>query len=317
MKNKIILALFFTTILTINAFAQKENISLPVSWKMGDTWTYQLKQKNLGGILGADHNSNSTKSFQIKVTKIKPKPYPGFLIEWQYLSYVTPETDTLEDDCPIMLKKFLLKTPIVIQLGDKGQYQDWIEKAEMKNKFLAFFAKEIKAGGAPYCLDMANSGIEQAGRFSEYFDALTPEIKSFFAAFALLPCDTKEEKIDTVEVFEDYNQKVINLPKTISIKPDVTNEQIKVSFDMRVSEPEYKKHFSENMKLAWEKAGYSKPDSNMIKTLNDFQPKNSHKLDAIFDKRTGALLSFDFVEEQWVMLKGGESIFYSYKKEDK
>jgi hypothetical protein len=318
MKAKIIFLFLFTTIVSINSFAQKVKLPLPISWKVGDTWTYQLKQRNLGGILGADHDARGLKSFQIKVTKIQPKPYPGYLIEWKYLTYITPETDTLEDDCAIMLKKYLLQNPLLIQLGEKGEYQDWIGKAEVKKKFVTFYENQLKAGGAPYCVDMVTTRIAQAGRFSEYFDALTPEIKSFFTAFSLLPCDTNEEKIDTVEVFKDYNQKIIKVPKTISIKPEVTNEQIKVSFDMRVSEPEYKKYFSETMQSAWEKEGYSKSDSMMMgmyKRLESFQPKNSHKLDAVFDKKTGVLLSFDHIEEQWLMMKGGESTYYYYRKE--
>jgi hypothetical protein len=316
MKNRIAFSLLFTIILTINSFAQKTKLLLPISWNVGDISTYQLKQRYLGGALGENYERTCSKSFQIKVIQINPKPKSGYLIEWKYLSYITPETDTLvESDCPIIIKKYLLQNPLVIQINEKGEYQNLIKKEEIKNKILAFVTKESAKLGDKYCIDATKNKIKLY-TFDEYFDSLIPEIKTFFTAYSLFPCSINEEKIDTVEVVEDANQKVIKLPKTICSKPEVSHDQIKVTFDMKLSEPELKSYFSESMKLAWEQMGFKSTDSTMIdsyRKLEDFQPKNSVKMEAIFDKK-GRLLSFDDFKDEKMQLKGGTSFYNYYRR---
>lgn len=304
-----------TLLISFAGFSQKTN--LPIFWKVGDTWKYQIDQKNIGGITGSEKQTN--KVAQIKVLKIKPKPYPGFLLEWKYLGYVSFETDTLEDKCAIMFKNFLLQTPIQVQIDEKGAYQDWVNKEEVKKKFIDFYTKEGKKTGNTDCLKYANSGIQMAGRFSPYLDALIPELATFFTAFSLFPLD-KNQKIDTVEVFNDYifdNQKIITLPKSIYFNSKISERQIAVNYGAIVSEPEYKKYFSESTRLAWDKHGLKKDDNvrvDLEKTLDEFQPKNSDIMEAVFDGKTGAIISFDYKKEEWMMLKGGQSYYFKYTK---
>ena len=49
--------------------------------------------------------------------------------------------------------------------------------------------------------------------------------------------------------------------------------------------------------------------------LAAFQPKNRQKLEATFNKTDGSLSSFEFVVDEWLMMKGGETQKYFFKKQ--
>lgn len=300
---------------SFNSFTQ--TISTPSPWKINSVTKYELQQQNIGGIYGEDHFEQSQKTFQIKVVKEFPKPKAGFLVEWKYLSYITAATDTLEESCPIIDKKFLLQTPIFIRIDEKGSYQGLADKLDLQKKYMAFYAKSIKEGSAPFCMDMLKSNMARGNSFSDIFDAIVPEIQRFFTAFSLLPCDEKGQSIDTTEKLRSAGGVVAEVPKTFRLKPETIGNNVKISFEMKVSEKEYKKLYETNTRKAWDDEGFSTTDSSRIRLeekLASFQPKNRQKLEATFNKTDGSLSSFEFIVDEWLMMKGGETQKYFFKK---
>lgn len=315
MKKQSILLLVIFTVLSGYAFAQ--TIEAPVKWKLGDTWKYKLDQRDLGGITGGD--VYTTKGFQLKVLAVNPEGKPGYTVEWKYTSYTTFYTDTLEEECAVTFKKFLLQTPIQLKLNAKGKYVSWLNKADIKKKFTTFYAQEAKKNGSQMCIESANSMMALGGTFADYFEAHVPEIQVFFKAFGLLPAEADYKK-DTTEVFQDYildATKTITLPKSIEMKASaIAGDAVQVSLISRVSEPDYKKYFSQSTKAGWDKMNMT-PDvrKSFDEQLEAFQPKSSESFKAVFDKKNGAVRKFDYVTEMWGMLKGGESNFYVFEQQ--
>lgn len=313
MKNVIKFSVFCAFLL-ISAINYAQKIEVPIQWKVGDNWTYDLKQRNLGGITGGDKWKR--KSFQIKVLGAKA----GYEVEWKYLSYSTFETDTLEDECATMLKQFLLQIPLKLKLNEKGEFTNWIGGDALKKQMLAFYTSQSSKSRSTHCLDNLKSFLSMADKFDDVIDALVPEIEHFFLAFSLLPSETNFKK-DTVEVFTDYIfdfTKTIRLPKIITQKASNTfGNALEVSFLSQISEPEYKKYFDESTRASWDKLGLEKGDG-MRKGLEEqlavFQPKKSDAMEAVFDKTNGAIIKFDYLTEEWGMLKGGESIYYYFTR---
>jgi hypothetical protein len=141
---------------------------------------------------------------------------------------------------------------------------------------MAFYAKSIKEGSAPFCMDMLKSNMARGNSFSDIFDAIVPEIQRFFTAFSLLPCDEKGQSIDTTEKLRSAGGVVAEVPKTFRLKPETIGNNVKISFEMKVSEKEYKKLYETNTRKAWDDEGFSTTDSSRIRLeekLASFQPK--------------------------------------------
>lgn len=313
MKNVIRFSVFCAFLL-ISAIGYAQKIELPIQWKVGDVWTYDLKQRNLGGFTGGDKWKR--KSFQIKILEAKP----GYEVEWKYLSYSTFESDTLEDECAMMLKQFLLHIPLKLKLNEKGEFANLIGGDALKKQMLAFYISQSSKSRSTHCIDNLKSFFSLADNFEDVIEVLVPEIKHFFLGFSLLPSETNYKK-DTVEVFTDYIfdfKKTIRLPKAISQTARNTfGNSLEVSFLSQISEPEYKKYFDESTRASWDKLGLEKGDGickGLEEQLEVFQPKKSDAMEAVFDKTNGSILKFDYLTEEWGMLKGGESIYYYFNK---
>lgn len=300
--------------LLISAISYAQKIEVPIQWKVGDIWTYDLKQRNLGGIAGGDKWKR--KSFQITVLEARS----GYEVEWKYLSYSTFESDTLEDECDMMFKQFLLQTPIKLKLNEKGELTNWISGDEIKKQLLAYYTSQSKKIRSTYCLNNLNTFLSSASKFEDILEYELPEIKHFFLGFSLLPSEANYKK-DTVEVFTDYIldfKKTIRLPRIISQKARNTfGNSLEVSFISQISEPDYKKYFDESTRASWDKLGLEKGDGmrkELEEQLEVFQPKKSNAMEAVFDKTNGSILKFDYLTEEWGMLKGGESIYYYFSQ---
>jgi hypothetical protein len=303
-------------ILAFSAYAQK--IEVPVQWKVGDIWTYDLKQKySAGNNLG---DKNTRMSFQLKVLAVNPQGKPGYELEWKYLSYNTFETDTLEDECELIYKRFILQTPLKLRVDASVKYLGWSDVAGIQKKFMDFYAKETKKTGNTTCFDNTKSTIELVGGFNEYFEARAPEIQHFFLGFAMLPAETNYKK-DTLEVFKDFLadfNKTIRLPKKISQTASTTfANTVEVNYQSTVSAADYKQYFAESSRIAWDKLGIEK-GGEMRKSLEEqlaaFEPKIGDTLRGVFDKRNGSIIKFEYIKEAQANLKGGESTYYYYTK---
>lgn len=297
--------------LLISAISYAQKIEVPIQWKVGDVWTYDLKQRNLGGIAGGDKWKR--KSFQITVLGARS----GYEVEWKYLSYSTFESDTLEDECEMMFKQFLLQTPIKVKLNPKGEFVDWLGSEGIKKQMLSYYTIQSKKIRSTHCL---NNFFNLADDFKDILAVEMPEIKHFFLGFSLLPSEANYKK-DTVEVFTDYIldfKKTIRLPRIISQKARNTfGNSLEVSFISQVSEPDYKKYFDESTRASWDKLGLEKGDGmrkELEEQLEVFQPKKSNTMEAVFDSTNGSILKFDYMTDEWGMLKGGESIYYYFSK---
>ncbi|NBA88959.1 hypothetical protein GVN16_24500 [Emticicia sp. CRIBPO] len=258
---------------------------------------------------------NSNKKFQLKVLKVNSKAQPGYLLEWTYLDYRTLETDTLEDECAVVFKNFLLKSSLMIELDKDGKNPQWKNLKSLKDKMLLFYSKS----GNELCMSNLKSSINSTEDLGDFLDILLPEVKVFMKAYEIFPTESVVRK-DTVEEFNDYifdESKLIQLHKTINLTSLSGKDEIDVNFSSKVSESEFKKYFAENTRLAWDKMGISANDSTRIKmekTLDDFQPKLSESLHIKVNKTNASVLMFYFIREEWAMLKGGETISYSFKK---
>lgn len=309
--NKIKLTVIFIAFTFNHAIAQK--INLPITWKVGEIWKYKLDQKNLGGMFEIEKNSN--KKFQLKVLKVNSTAQPGYLLEWTYLDYRTLETDTLEDDCAILFKNFLLKNSLLIELDKDAKNPKWKNLKSLKDKMMLFYSKS----GNELCLNSLSSSVKSIEDLGEFLDIALPEVKIFTKAYEVFPTESTIKQ-DTVEEFDDYildGSKLVKLGKTINLTSSLTKDEINVNFSSKVSESEFKKYFAENTRLAWDKMGIASSDSTRIKlekTLDDFQPKLSESLHLRVNRVNASVLSFDFIREEWAMLKGGETISYSFQK---
>ncbi|RYU93198.1 hypothetical protein [Emticicia agri] len=315
-KTLLIFASIISLLISFAGYAQK--IEIPIRWKTGDTWTYDLKKRNLGGMMGGDKYARM--SFQVKVVTVNPESKPGYVVEWKYLSYNTFETDTLEDECATVFKQFLLKTPLLLSLNEKGVLQNRIGKADLKKKMLAFYAEQSKKLRSTVCLDNLKSMLELAGDEEDYIEVFTPEIQNFFPAFSLLPAETSYRK-DTVEVLTNVLEagKTSKVPKIISGKAASTfANTVEVDRLAKISEAEYKKVFVESSRAMWDKLGLEKGDGmrkSLEEQMEEFQPKKAHTLHAVFDKSNGSVVQFDTILEEWLTMKGGESIFYYFSRQ--
>lgn len=302
-------------IFALSAYAQK--IEVPIQWKTGDTWVYDLNQKNLSTESG---EKNVRLSFQLKVLALKPGGKPGYELEWRYLSYHSFETDTLEDECELIYKKFILQTPLKLRVDENAKYMGWSDMAIIEKKFLDFYGIETKKKGNTACMDNTKSTIVLVGGFKEYLDARAPEIQHFFLGFAMLPAEVNYKK-DTVEKFMDFLgdfNKTISMPKTVSQTAGYTfANNVEVNYVSNVSAAAYKKYLTENSRIAWDKMGIEK-GSEMRKGLEEqleaFEPKIGDTLRGVFDKRNGLIIKFDYINEAQANLKGGETTHYYYAK---
>jgi hypothetical protein len=302
-------------IFALSAYAQK--IEVPIQWKTGDTWVYDLNQKNLSTESG---EKNVRLSFQLKISALKPGGKPGYELEWRYLSYHSFETDTLEDECELIYKKFILQTPLKLRVDENAKYMGWSDMAIIEKTFLDFYGIETKKKGNTACMDNTKSTIALVGGFKEYLDARAPEIQHFFLGFAMLPAEINVNK-DTVEVFKDFLadfNKTIRLPKKITQTASITfANTVEVNYHSTVSAPDYKKYFTESSRIAWDKLGVEK-GGEMRKGLEEqlaaFEPKIGDTLLGVFDKRNGSIIKFEYIKDAQADLKGGESSHYYYAK---
>lgn len=310
--------LTFYAVFTGSFSTYAQIIDVPLQWKAGDTWTYDLKQKySAGNNLG---DKNTRISFELKVLAVKPEGKPGYELEWRYLSYSTFETDTLEDECELVYKRFLLQTPLKLRVNEKAGYIGWSDKAGMQKKFIDFFTRETKKIPDSACLQNTKSTIEMIGGFNEYIEARAPEIQHFFLGFAMLPAEINVNK-DTVEVFKDFLadfNKTIRLPKKITQTASITfANTVEVNYHSTVSAPDYKKYFTESSRIARDQLGVEK-GGEMRKGLEEqlaaFEPKIGDTLLGVFDKRNGSIIKFEYIKDAQADLKGGESSHYYYAK---
>ncbi|MDF7822348.1 hypothetical protein P1X15_32360 [Runella sp. MFBS21] len=313
------LILFSCIILSTKSNTLKaQTVTMPIKWKVGQTFRYELKHKGIGSMMMEEFNSN--KAFQIKVLSQNAKSDSSYIIEWRYISFVTFMTDTLKEEFAVAEKKFILKTPFRFRLDKKGKWQNFADTTDIKRQMIDFYKIERKTAREPGGFDFKISQINEWENFGEYLDAILPEIKVFYSAYDLFPASVAMKK-DTIETFNDYileYNKMVSIPKILSSTSKYINPNLlKISNFEKLNESALKKYFSESTRAAWDKMKLKKDNPARVaneKMLDDFQPKLSNNYEALFDNQSSTPIKFDYLKEEWMMLRGGSSWYYSFKR---
>lgn len=291
---KILLVAFLLLLSSLTAYPQK--MEVPIRWKAGDVWTYDLKKRENTRWTYTDEHSRI--GFKLKILSENYGGQDFYEAEWQYVYYHSRKTDSLNDTCTLMLKAFLLQTPIRLKVSKKGELKGWIGLDGLRERMLTFAHDEGKKAGRTLCDDYMKAMLSVPSDSAYVMYGKLPEIKNFFMGFSLLASDGSLTK-DTLAVMELAIEGNAQIPKVVSRKVRDSGSQIEIAFSSELSQTHYKKFYQDQTRIAASKMGMDDESIKKISSgMKDYQPTKGELRQAVFDEKSGAIRKFLYQQKE-------------------
>ena len=297
------------TLLLVSLAVYPQKMEVPIRWKAGDVWTYDLKKRE--HTRWTDSDERSRIGFKLKILS---ENYGGNLYEaeWQYLSYKSPKTDSLKDTCALVMKKFLLQTPFRLKISKTGEFKGWIDFEGLRKKMSAFADNESKKLGSTLCNEYMNNMMNVPSDSAYIMYGQLPEIRNFFEGFSLLKTDGSLLK-DTLAVMPFAIEGKGDVPKVISRKVKHLGDGLEVSFTSELSRPHYKKFYQDQTRIAAGKMGMDDESIKRITArMKDYKPTKGELRQAVFDKKSGTIRKFLYQQKEGFSPEEDEVVSYEF-----
>lgn len=309
MKTLLIGFIFLFTCFTV--YPQK--MEVPIRWKTGDVWTYDLKKRE--STRWTDLDERSRIGFQLKIIGLKPGKNNGYEAEWQYFSIEKQSASDEYDSCNKYIRSFLLQTPLRLSISKDGAFEGWTDLPSL-SKILLNTQQGLNSQNKPgdFCYYMRDYIQRSQKDSTDFLSGYVPEVKYFFKAFMLLPTDSELTR-DTVTVLENELAGKVPIPKKVNRYVKDAAAGFEVNFDSELSPSGYKKFLTTGFEKAWIEFGLPVEDLAKAQAkLDEFQPLWRESMRAVFDKQNAALKRFVFQRDERVSPMEDELVVYEFTR---